>query len=211
MTARIDEELLVAYVDGELDAEAARQVEAALVNDADARRCVRELRESASLLQGAFHGKPETPIPSRLLATIDRAVANGRRRSSWRVPTALAASVAILAVGLSSGYVLSEFRVREALERVEANRRDDRRAIEAAVAEALEKRLSGASIEVSNPGSGLRGAVTPTRTFRDAAGEWCREYEEVIRSGGEVEHRRGIACRTGNGEWKTRLQIGGES
>ena len=53
--------------------------------------------------------------------------------------------------------------------------------------------------------------MTPTRTFRDSAGEWCREYEEVIRSGGEVERRRGIACRTGTGEWKTRLQMPDES
>src|SRR5471030_1173056 len=136
MTGRIGDELLVAYVDGELDGEAARQVEAPLVTDAGARQCVRELREGAALLQGAFHGKPETPIPDRLLATVARAVASSRRRSHWRVPMALAASVATLAIGLSSGYVLSEFRVRQAVERIQANRVDDRRAIEAAVAEA---------------------------------------------------------------------------
>jgi surface antigen len=211
MTPQISEELLVAYVDGELDAASARQVEAALATDAEARQCVRELRESAALLRGAFQGKPETPIPGRLLATIAGAVENGRHQSRRRVPMALAASLAAVAMGLSSGYVLSEFRVRQAVERIEANRIEDRRTIEAAVAEALEKRLSGAAIEWSNPGSGLHGAVTPTRTFRDAAGQWCREYEETIRSGDDVEHRRGIACRTGNGEWKTRLQIRDES
>jgi hypothetical protein len=211
MTGRVNEELLVAYVDGELDAEATRQVEAALVTDAGARQCVRELRESAALLRGAFHGKPETPIPDRLFAVIAGAAQDERRRPRWRVPTALAASLAALAIGLSTGYFFSEFLVRQAIERTQASRIEDRRTIEAAVTEALEKRLSGASIEWSNPGSGMRGAVTPTRTFRDAAGQWCREYEEVIRYDGEVEHRRGIACRTGEGEWKTRLQIPDES
>src|SRR5882724_10316067 len=113
MTGQIGEEMLVAYVDGELDREAARRVEATLIGDADARQYVRELRESAALLQGAFHGKPETPVPARMLATIDRAVASRRRRPQWRMPMALAASLATVAIGLSSGYVLSEFRVRQ--------------------------------------------------------------------------------------------------
>ncbi len=127
------------------------------------------------------------------------------------MPTALAASLATLAIGLSSGYFISEMRVEQAVERGQASRIEDRKTIEAAVTEALEKRLSGASIEWASPASGLRGAVTPTRTFRDAGGQWCREYEEVIRYGDDVEHRRGIACRTGEGEWKTRLQIEDES
>jgi surface antigen len=220
----IDEALLVAYVDGELDAEAARAVEALLAVDPDARQCVRELRESAALLLGAFRDKPATPVPDRLVAMIDDAVSKRRAplrlllgrgsreaRPRWRVPMALAASAAMLAIGLSGGYVYSELRVQQAVERAQASRMVDRKTIEAAVTEALEKRLSGASIEWASPASGLRGAVTPTRTFRDAAGQWCREYEEVIRYGGDIEHRRGIACRTGEGEWKTRLQIEDES
>jgi surface antigen len=224
MNGAIDEGLLVAYVDGELDAEQTRAVEALLVVDTDARRCVRELRESAALVLGAFRDKPGTPVPDRMVAMINDAVAKQRAplrlissrrthgpRLHWRVPMALAASVAMLAIGLSGGYVYSELRVQQAVERAQASRISDRKTIEAAVTEALEKRLSGASIEWASPASGLRGAVTPTRTFRDAAGQWCREYEEVIRYGSDIEHRRGIACRTGEGEWKTRLQIGDES
>jgi surface antigen len=224
MSGPIDEGLLVAYVDGELDAEQTRAVEALLAVDADARRCVRELRESAALVLGAFRDKPGTPVPERLFATINDAVSRqraplrllsgGRPRAArhhWRVPMAMAASVAMLAIGLSGGYVYSELRVQQAAERAQASRLVDRKTIEAAVTEALEKRLSGASIEWASPASGLRGAVTPTRTFRDATGQWCREYEEVIRYDGDIEHRRGIACRTGEGEWKTRLQIQDES
>jgi surface antigen len=224
MSGPIDEGLLVAYVDGELDGEATRAVEALLAADPDARQCVRELRESAALLLGAFRDKPATPVPDRLVALINDAVSTQRAplrfvprrfsreaRQHWRVPMALAASVAMLAVGLSGGYVYSELRVRQAVERAQASRVEDRKTIEAAVTEALEKRLSGASIEWASPASGLRGAVTPTRTFRDTSGQWCREYEEHIRYGSDIEHRRGIACRTGEGEWKTRVQIEDES
>jgi surface antigen len=224
MSEQIDEALLVAYVDGELDTEATRVVEAMLDTNAGARQYVSELRESAALLRGAFHDKPTMPIPNRLVEIINGAVttpqalrrlvpprwiwAERRRR---RMPTALAASLAALAIGVSSGYLFSELRVQKAVERIQAGRVEDRKVIEAAVTEALEKHLSGASTEWSSPGSGMHGAVTPTRTFRDAAGQWCREYEEVISYGGDVEHRRGIACRTGEGEWKTRLRIEGES
>jgi hypothetical protein len=218
MNRPIDEELLVAYVDGELDAEATRAVETLLAVDPDARQCVREMRESAALLLGAFRDKPATPVPDRLVAIINDAASTRRaplplvpRPLRWRMPLALAASLATLAIGLSGGYLFSELRVQEAVERARASRTEDRKTIEAAVAEALEKRLSGASIEWASPASGLRGAVTPTRTFRDTAGQWCREYEEVIRYGSDIEHRRGIACRTGEGEWKTRLQIEDES
>jgi surface antigen len=167
------------------------------------------------LLRGAFRDKPATPVPDRLVVIIDGAVSTRRSPPRFtmrrRVPMALAASLAALAIGLSSGYFISELRVQQAIERAQASRLEDRKTIEAAVTEALEKRLSGASIEWASPASGLRGEVTPMRTFRDAAGQWCREYEEVIRYGDDVEHRRGIACRTGEGEWKTRLHIEGES
>ena len=163
MSGHIDEALLVAYVDGELDAAATRAVEARLVADPDARQCVRELRESAALLRGAFRDKPATPVPDRLVAIIDGAVSTRRSPPRFtmrrRVPTALAASLAVLAIGLSSGYVISELRVQQAIERAQASRLADRKTIEAAVTEAREKRLSGASIEWASPASGLRAPL----------------------------------------------------
>ena len=74
MSEQIDEALLVAYVDGELDTEATRVVEAMLDTNAGARQYVSELRESAALLRGAFHDKPTTPIPNRLVEIINGAV-----------------------------------------------------------------------------------------------------------------------------------------
>src|SRR5260221_7731079 len=120
MREQIDEALLVAYVDGELDTEATRVVEAMLDTNAGARQYVSELRESAALLRGAFHDKPTTPIPNRLVEIINGAgtTPQALRRPDpprwiWAerrrppMPTSLAASHAAAAICASSGHLFS--------------------------------------------------------------------------------------------------------
>ena len=54
--AEPDEKTLVAYVDGELDAPTAREVERALESSLTARNTVARLRSSAALVRAAFAG-----------------------------------------------------------------------------------------------------------------------------------------------------------
>jgi surface antigen len=75
-----------------------------------------------------------------------------------------------------------------------------------AVTQALERQVSGAAFEWRNPRSGSRGAVTPVRTFRNADGQWCREYIETATIGERDESWRGIACRDTAGAWRERVR-----
>src|SRR5262249_2552934 len=153
-------------------------------------------------------------VPPAEAEIVTLAPAGSRRRgfAGWRMPGALAASLALLILGGFSGYFLAGFQGERAEALVRESRLAERNAIGTAVSEAREKRLSGAPLEWQSSGARAHGAVPPTRTFRSATGEWCREYEEMVQyDDGTVEHRRGIACRTGDGEWKTRLHSGENS
>ena len=61
---------------------------------------------------------------------------------------------------------------------------------------------SGEATRWSNPETGNSGAVTPTRTFSDAAGRTCREFEHTVMVDGRPESGHGTACRNANGEWE---------
>ncbi len=117
---RLDDNLLLAYVDGELDAETAREVEANLAVDEDARRTVALFRDSSIMLRTAFKDTVHEPVPSRLTETLSTPRAQNRRQgrslpgwnltSGWQPFTALAASVALLAVGFGGGIYVTGMR-----------------------------------------------------------------------------------------------------
>lgn len=67
----------------------------------------------------------------------------------------------------------------------------------------LEKTRTGHAVEWTNPDTGNRYSMTPTRTFRNAAGEDCREYSVWGWIGGYEEKLTGTACRTNDGAWRT--------
>src|SRR4051812_1019476 len=62
------EDLLVAYVDGELDERQRGEVETWLAADAALRDRVARLGESASLIRAAFDETLREPLPERLIA-----------------------------------------------------------------------------------------------------------------------------------------------
>lgn len=65
----------------------------------------------------------------------------------------------------------------------------------------FENTRTGESSTWRNPDSGNSGSVTPTRTFR-SGGQYCREYQQEIIVGGEVQNSYGTACRQPDGNWK---------
>jgi len=103
----IDEDRLQAYLDGELSAEARREVEQAAAGDpALAARITRD-RAILDALRAAYEPVRHDPVPARLL------VAAGPRRSPpWRRP---AAAVACVAVGAALGWQASERRMQQRL------------------------------------------------------------------------------------------------
>ncbi len=68
---------------------------------------------------------------------------------------------------------------------------------------ALETAPSGNAVTWTNPDSGNRYAVTPTRTWRDTDGRYCREFTTWGWIGGYEQQMYGTACRMADGSWKT--------
>jgi anti-sigma factor RsiW len=99
---------LMAYVDGELDAEAAREVEALIAVDPEARRQVEQFRETANLLRAAcaegFYADATMRLPPRRRPVME----------AWRRYGTLAAvAVVALAVGFGGGTLIANWPVSE--------------------------------------------------------------------------------------------------
>ncbi len=65
----------------------------------------------------------------------------------------------------------------------------------------LETSPAGSTATWENPDSGHSGTITPTRTYERNTGEYCREYQQTVRVGGNVEEAFGTACRQEDGTW----------
>lgn len=66
---------------------------------------------------------------------------------------------------------------------------------------ALENSPSGKSVAWKNPDSRHSGSVTPTKTFQNRQGGYCREYTQEVTIGGETQKAYGTACRKPDGQW----------
>ena len=78
----------------------------------------------------------------------------------------------------------------------------DRIAMQQATQKSLEATPSGNSVSWRNPDSGHSGTVTPQPSYKNATGQYCREYEQTISVEGRTETAVGAACRQPNGSWK---------
>ena len=67
---------------------------------------------------------------------------------------------------------------------------------------AIENARTGETSTWKNPDSGHSGSITPTNTFQNANGQYCREYQQTINVGGQKEQGYGTACRQPDGSWK---------
>jgi surface antigen len=67
---------------------------------------------------------------------------------------------------------------------------------------ALEESPSGRAVAWKNPDSGRSGTITPTKTYQDHSGKYCREYTQAVFIGGKEERAYGKACRQKDGAWQ---------
>ncbi len=203
---KLDEETLMAYVDGELDPGRAAEIEALLAEDAEARATVHMFRESAALARGAFDPILREPVPERLLAAVN-APATGkvsdrlvRRRSLARflpqTAWARAATVALL-VGAGAGYLTARWGPGALEPAVWVTNADP------LLNEALETTASGAVFARREPDSQIGREILPLLTFRDAEGWFCREFESSFVVADDRQISYGVACRE-QGTWQTR-------
>ncbi|NNL64898.1 MAG: hypothetical protein HKP30_01520 [Myxococcales bacterium] len=67
---------------------------------------------------------------------------------------------------------------------------------------ALEHGATGNASVWNNPDNGHSGSFTPTRTYQESSGRYCREYQQTIRVGERREQAYGTACRQPDGSWQ---------
>ena len=80
------------------------------------------------------------------------------------------------------------------------NKEDFARAQQAALT-AFESTPSGQTTIWRNPTNGHWGTLTPTRTYENADGRYCRDYRQTITLGGQEHQGNGTACREPDAVW----------
>ena len=80
--------------------------------------------------------------------------------------------------------------------------RADQLAMQHATQSTLETVPAGTTNTWHNPDSGNRGTITPTQTYQQSDGAYCREYTQTVTVGGRTEEAYGIACRQPDGSWQ---------
>ncbi len=217
---KLDDETLVAYVDGELDASTRATVDAALVGDTEAREKVRLMRASASAMHGAYGSALAEPLPARVLATIDDSLSNGTRMAADIVetpqhrftmrqvlPFALAASLAFLLIGGGVGFMAAKSAVERSLSGAGLPQAALHLKSEEVRARALEYHVSGRSLDWQSPDQQMSVRVTPVRTFISGDGRPCREFKEEVAQNTVVTTQIGVACRTAELVWQTYVKV----
>jgi anti-sigma factor RsiW len=102
MSVFIDDAVLAAYVDGELDPAQLREIDRLLIADPQARYKVRRMRETTALLRAACAESHFQEVPDRLMALVEKRSAPAR--TPW-LRRMMAASV-LLACLAGGDYVL---------------------------------------------------------------------------------------------------------
>ncbi len=199
------DEQIMAWVDGELPEDEARQVERAIQGDPEAQKKAEVFRGSTAMLKAAFDDPLHEAVPEKLIRTIrahgtPRAAARrtGSWRSFFRIPVLSPAFGVALAVvllgGLLSGYLFFGTSRSGLFTGVPSGRQFSR---------GLETIPSGNSFYLAD--GNLK--VTPVATFRDRARRYCRQYEVEILRGAKGQWAQGVACRDRRGDWHTRVYV----
>lgn len=190
---KVSKELVLAYVDGELDAVDAARVEQAMRDDVETESAVASARALRDRLRMAYAPVLDEPVPARLLAAASAGAESPARDSdnvvplrpssaptatpgrAWRLPhwVALAAS---LLVGVLMAPLLSPKRSPAMLDSSGG----------ALVAAGELARTLGTRVAADR----AQGVVAVGLSFRDADGRYCRTFT----LGGDAAIA-GLACR----------------
>ncbi|WP_411034478.1 anti-sigma factor family protein [Shinella sp. BYT-45] len=196
-----DDEILMAYADGELDEARSLALEEALAGDEALAERLAVFLDSRRLVAGALKPLIDEPVPEALLASVRRMAEAAAAKPEdtviafrpkprqqeaaarrWLMP--VAASLVAVVSGLA-GFSIG--RLGPAAEDSGAE-----------IAAALNREASGRDVALGTAGTVLHVVAT----FRDANGDLCREYALKQPAGSTLT----IACRQ-DGAWTTRLAL----
>ena len=209
----LDQDLLVAYVDGELTSDRDAAVEAALMHDAEAWETVRLLRLSAAAAVHALRPVLDEPVPAQLLEAAQGEAGNGlagvvnrARPRAWHWSARIAAGFALLALGLGAGYTL---RVASDPDSgyipASASSVDPLAArFESVLLAALDKGADGESFTYESEGAG-KGRIELGHRFTTGFGADCREFHREETRGPVSRNVDGLACRDSGSAWSVMI------
>ncbi len=80
--------------------------------------------------------------------------------------------------------------------------RADQLAMQHSAQQSLETAPIGTTNTWRNPDSGNMGTFTPTQTYQQSDGTYCREFTQTVTIGGKTQEAYGTACRQPDGTWQ---------
>lgn len=177
---RIDEEILMAYVDGELSGIRREEVERAIADDPGLQARVESGRRLRDRLAGYYGPVADEPVPERLAALLAasnvvdyRAAHVTRGRPLWQSITALAAT---LVAGIAAGTMLT---------------RGDGGPVAFADGAMIARGDLAEALDVRLAADGARDGPRIGLSFATADGRYCRTFDTTALSG--------LACRGSRG------------
>ena len=210
------EELLLAYLDGELEGAELARAEQLIKGDAEARAFVERHRMLGDQLRQAFQTPMEEEVPERLLQpfaeqteertseTVVAFPANRRQAAPRRwTELAMAASIALCVggvVGLSLDLGPGGLESSRPLHVAGAIDREGR------LHQVLEQTASFETVSWSD-GQAHEATAIPLMSFRTEDGQFCREYEMLVSFQGSVSSTIAIACRGADQGWTDEILV----
>ena len=183
----IDEAMLIALVDGELDEVTCRRVERALADDPALAARVAAHRQIRNRLASHYAPIAEDPVPPRMRALLEESavvtpiVRPAMRWRGWAMGGAIAASLVLgLGLGRISGGDAGPIGLNDGV-----------MVAQGPLADALDTQLASAPADAEVIRIGL--------TFRRKGGGWCRSFDGAV---------AGVACREGQ-EWQVQQALPG--
>ena len=211
----VNEELLMAYADGELDPKMRPDIEKYLAANPEARELVAMFQETSGLVHDAYHDIINEPVPESLIKTVHLPQSTGLNWLrgvlkpmgapvfAWSVSAACLA----LMIGFGGGMMTSNYFERSSQAQLFQASIQTEAIIQETIQEALETQLSGTAVRWQDQGGAYQGAVVPIRTFRNTERKFCREFRVEIERDGGMQSSKGIACRDKGGNWVMRIRI----
>ena len=201
MNQKINDIMLSSYVDGELDEESMREVEAFLERDSEARKYVVNAIRTTARLRESMNKVLYEEVPEHLINSIlDRPKAEGRLSTALQPLYRMAAAIILILFGFGAGWLLlptsgdvPAFMGTTPFQ-AEYNQ---------VVNDAMEYNLSGAPRQWQSPENQTVIIVTPVKTYRDKNGQYFREFRMEVTTATERRQVNGLAYRQ-NGEWITK-------
>jgi len=200
MNRKFDDITLSSYVDGELDEQSMREVEAFVESDAEARQYVVNAVRTTARLRGSMNTVLYEDVPEQHIGTIfPQSKKEDRQSAVFRPLFRLAASILLILLGFGAGWLIPTSGDQPAFNMPTPFPAGYNRIVQ----EAMEYNLSGAPRQWQSPENQAVIIVTPVKTYRDKNGQYFREFQMDVTTPTQSRQVNGLAHRQ-KGEWKTK-------